>query len=619
MTVRDLTPDSSRSAGDFSAIRPQVAAKCMHAALWRFAKTLLSTSAMQGLRVRHALLLCAVLAHSAYAQYSLGPDETPRIEAVQFQVSNPGQDAYSVERAIDRLRKAMSIFPGDRVSQEKLDFELARLRSNPNVSAAEFDVQRGATGGVVVQVDVELAANAAPDRSRPAGALVKDSSQGFPLLYQDSQSFLRVKLETLGLYYGNRNAWYGRPDHFLAGNPMVQGRPSGAGYQGWMEGYVHAGLYGLTPLSPHTYLYGSGSVMLTGSKGKELFTDRTRSNADIEEAYVGLVTGRTTEPGDRWVLHVSAGRQRFTLGDGMLIVNTAANGQDRAALQANARWASDFVGLAQLRYNQWKLEAFHVNPDELPLLDTHTRINGLNVEHAMAPGLEWGASYLTVPHSTAQYYLPDGSQRQREGLKVYDLRGRWQPNVAGQSGPFVAAEAAMQRNGRFAMKATAYTGELGYAFAQAVWKPTLSYRYSHFSGDDPGTSRYERWDPLLSGGNGEQWVQGINHFKVVQIGNVNAHRVQLRMRPHQKLELVAQYWRFKADSLLNIGGNPALSMLGSKDYGQELNLTAKVFWSRHLYIHGHIAVTDPGRAVSQALGTPGKKWWSTMVFLRYAY
>ena len=56
MTVRDLTPDSSRSAGDFSAIRPQVAAKCMHAALWRFAKTLLSTSAMQGLRVRHALL-----------------------------------------------------------------------------------------------------------------------------------------------------------------------------------------------------------------------------------------------------------------------------------------------------------------------------------------------------------------------------------------------------------------------------------------------------------------------------------------------------------------------------------------------------------------------------------
>ena len=303
----------------------------------------------------------------------------------------------------------------------------------------------------------------------------------------------------------------------------------------------------------------------------------------------------------------------------MLIANTAANGHDRAALQANARWAADFLGLAQLRYDKWKLEAFHVDPDELPLLDTRTRINGLNVEHSPAPGLEWGASYLTVPRSTAKYYLPDGSQHERNGLRVYDLRGRWQPYVAGQSGPFVAAEAALQRNSNFPMKATAYTGELGYAFAQAAWKPTLSYRYSHFSGDDPNTSRYERWDPLLSGGNGEQWVQGINHFKVVQIGNVNAHRVQLRMRPHQKLELVAQYWRFKADSLLNIGGNPAFSMLGSKDYGQELNLTAKVFWSRNLYIHGHIAVTDPGKAVTQALGTPGKKWWSTMVFLRYAY
>lgn len=572
-------------------------------------------------QLRRAILCLplATLSQGTWAQYAIGPDETPRLEAIQIHISNPGQDATSVERAKDRLRKGMSLFPGDRLTQEKLDFELARLRSNGAISAVELDVQRGPTGGVVLQVEVALTAHAAPDHSQPAGALVKGSSQGFPLLYQDSQSFLKVKLETLGLYYGNRNAWYGRPDRFLAGNPLVVGRPSGAGYQDWVEGYVHAGLYGMTPISPNTYLYGSGSVLLSGSTGRELFTDQTRSHFDIEEAYAGVVTGRTTDQGDRWVLNVSGGRQRFTLGDGFLIVNTAANGHDRAALQANARWASDFLGLAQLRYNQWKLEAFHVDPDEIPILDTRTRIYGLNVEHTPLPGLNWGASYLTVPRSTAKYYLPDGSQREREGLKVYDLRGRWQPNAVGQSGPFIAAEAALQRNSNFPMKATAYTGELGYAFAQAAWKPTLSYRYSHFSGDDPHTARYERWDPLLSGGNGEQWVQGINHFKVVQIGNVNAHRIQLRMRPHQKLELVAQYWRFKADSLLNIGGNPALTMLGSKNYGQELNLTAKVFWSRNLYIHGHIAVTDPGKAVTQALGTPGKKWWSTMVFMRYAF
>lgn len=513
----------------------------------------------------------------------------------------------------------MSIFPGDRVTAEKLDFELARLRGNPAVSEATLDVQRGPTGGVVVVLQVTLAAHAAPDRSQPAGMLVPGSSQGFPLLYQDSQRFVRIKLEALGLYYGNRNAWYGRPDRLLAGNPLVVGRPAGKGYQAWQEGYVHAGLYGMAPLNATTYLYGSGSVMLTGSTGRELFTDQTRSHVGVEEAYAGVVTGHTSAQGNRWVLNVSAGRQRFMLGDGLLIANTAANGHDRAALQANARWAADFLGLAQLRYNNWKLEAFHLDPDELPLLDTHTRIQGVNVEHRPRPSLEWAASYLTVPRSTATYYLPDGTQHTRDGLQVYDLRGRWQPQVAGQSGPFVAAEAALQRNRHFPMRATAYTGELGYAFSQAHWKPTLSYRYSHFSGDDPNTARYERWDPLLSGGNGEQWVQGINHFKVVQIGNVNAHRFQLRLRPHQKLELVAQYWRFQADSLLNIGGNPALSMLGSSAYGQELNLTAKVFWSRQLYVHAHLAVTDPGRAVSQALGAPGKKWWSTMVFMRYAF
>ncbi|MFW1859947.1 hypothetical protein [Acinetobacter defluvii] len=145
------------------------------------------------------------------------------------------------------------------------------------------------------------------------------------------------------------------------------------------------------------------------------------------------------------------------------------------------------------------------------------------------------------------------------------------------------------------------------------------YRYAKFTGDDPKTERYERWDPLLSGGNGEQWVQGINHFKVVQDSNLISHRFQARFKPHQKIELVPQYWIFKADSDLNLGGNPALSFLQSKDYGQELNLTLKYFYSKKLYVHGHIAYTQPGDAVKLALNGQEKDWWSSMVFVRYAF
>jgi hypothetical protein len=80
--------------------------------------------------------------------------------------------------------------------------------------------------------------------------------------------------------------------------------------------------------------------------------------------------------------------------------------------------------------------------------------------------------------------------------------------------------------------------EAGYSMPQAKWSPTVSYRLAMFSGDDPTTATYERWDPMLSGGTGEQWVQGANHFKVVQDSNVIAHRIQARFRPNPKVEIV---------------------------------------------------------------------------------
>lgn len=47
-----------------------------------------------------------------------------------------------------------------------------------------------------------------------------------------------------------------------------------------------------------------------------------------------------------------------------------------------------------------------------------------------------------------------------------------------------------------------------------------------------------------------------HHFKVVQDSNVTAHRIQLRLRPSPKFEIVPQLWAFRADTLNSIGGNP---------------------------------------------------------------
>jgi Tfp pilus assembly protein PilZ len=55
-------------------------------------------------------------------------------------------------------------------------------------------------------------------------------------------------------------------------------------------------------------------------------------------------------------------------------------------------------------------------------------------------------------------------------------------------------------------------------------------------------------------------------------------------------------------SLTNLGGNPALSFPGDDELGQELNLTVKYFPNPKVFVQGHVAWTQPGEAVSQALG-----------------
>jgi hypothetical protein len=539
------------------------------------------------------------------------------VGVVSIAIANPSADAALNDRVTDAVRRSLALFPGSLFSEDRAVFAIGQARRNAAIAGIDYELAPGATGTVDVAVTVTLTDGANPQVG--AGYFITGDTADLPLLYDQGGSRLQFKLEALTLYYANNNAWYGRPDLMLAGNPLVVGDPAGAGYDDWIETYLHYGVYGITPLSESVYVYGGLSAITSGSYGQELFSDETRTYTGVEDAYVGLITGRTDEAGNRLAFNLSAGRQRFTLANAFLIANTAFNGNERAALQANARWSADLVVLGQVVYNSTKVEAFWVDPDELPVLDTETVIAGVNVESIVRPGLMFGATYLTVPESGQNYFSPTGTiAGTREGLDLWDARFTYvQPG--GRSGFFFGGELARQTNQNFDMDARAAYGEVGYSFAEAAWTPSVSYRLSYFSGDDPATSTFERWDPLLSGGNGEQWVQGANHFKVVQDSNVIAHRLQARFRPAPRIELVPQLWAFYADQTNNIGGNPALTFMTDDEYGYEANLTVKWFASRNIYVHGHVAYTIPGQAVTDALGGTEEDWLSAMVFVRYAF
>jgi hypothetical protein len=549
--------------------------------------------------------------------YAGNPFEDRPVGTVTVTISNPSDDAALNDRIADSVRRSLALFPGSAFSRDRANAAVGVARRNPAIAEIDYDLAPGTAGSIDVSVTVTL--TDAANRQTERGYVLTGDRGDLPVLYDRDGTFLRFKLELLSLYYSNNNAWYGRPDLMLAGNPLVAGTPAGLGWSQWAESYLHYGLYGITPLSDNLFVYGGLSAITAMSRGVELFTNEPRTYTGFEDAYVGIVTGNTDDAGNRLVFNLTAGRQRYTLANAFLIANTAANGQDRAALQANGRWASDLLILGQVAWNNTRVEAFYVDPDELPILDTGTVITGLNVESVVRPGLLLGASYLTVPESTQTYFSPTGGiAGTREGLNLWDLRFTYsQP--AGTSGFYGGAELARQTNDKFAMDASAGYAEIGYSFPEAKWTPAVSYRLSYFSGDDPATAAYERWDPLLSGGNGEQWVQGANNFKVVQDANVIAHRLQARLRVAPMVEVVPQLWAFYADQTNNIGGNPALTFMTDDEYGYEANVTVKWFASRNIYVHGQVAYTLPGQAVTDALAGTEKDWFSGMVFVRYAF
>jgi Alginate export len=570
------------------------------------------------------LLLCLLSVHlpasRTMAQVVSAEDSASVIERVEVILRNPSPDPAVNARVTDLVRRSVGLFPSGTFSRSTAEIGLSRARRAGPIAATDLSVSPGRDGALVVTVEVTLGAAVASDAAR--GALATGNPRDLPLLYDRNGVFVSTKLEFLTMFYANTDAWYGRPDLFLAGNPLVAGNAAGNGTTGWAEAFVHAGIYAIAPVSDNVFVYGGLSGILSGSVGQELFTDDTRHHFGVEDAYVGIVGGATSADGNRLVWNISAGRKRFAIGEGFLIANSASNGSTRAALQSNPRWAADMLVLGQVRYNTTLVEAFYLDPDELPAVDSRTKLAGVNFETRATPELEVGAAYIRVLESDFGYFAtgpssPAGVTMGRDGLEVFNLRGRWQPE---NSGLFVKAEAGWQRNSRFDMRASGVMGEVGYSFKDANWRPEVSYRVARFTGDDPATARFERWDPLLSGGNGEQWVQGINHFKVFQDSNLIAHRLQFRLRPGPKFELVPQFWLFKADSTTNLGGNPALSFLNGTDLAWEANLTVKWFLSKNAFVQGHIAATFPSSDVASASGAGDlDPWLSAMVFVRVAF
>ena len=155
---------------------------------------------------------------------------------------------------------------------------------------------------------------------------------------------------------------------------------------------------------------------------------------------------------------------------------------------------------------------------------------------------------------------------------------------------------------------------VGYQAKKYAWRPALSYRWSIFTGDEPDTETFERFDPLFSGGLGN-FLPGIVFGKVYKNANLITNRATFSIKPTDTLEFILDYFYHQADDLNNFGGIGPLQTLKSKDIGQEVTLTAFHYIGKHLFFQGIASVGIPGEAIEQAVEGSAENWYTLQAAL----
>ncbi len=416
--------------------------------------------------------------------------------------------------------------------------------------------------------------------------------------------------------YSDTNPFFGHSDIFLRNSPIVN-NPAGRGTTTLMESYLEPGIGGITRVEDTPlYPYGALTYLMTWSSGQDIYTSGSRTWGDFGKAYAGFIYDL---PGKGNVLNVSYGKQEYQLRDGFLIATIPGSNNlaYRGALNLGPRITYDRAGFARLKLGDFSLEGIVLEPDELRVTSTDTRLLGVNAQYNFPAGVEAAFSYLYVPTSDRLYILPDGRRFSREGLRTFN------PSLTikrlfGLDGLWIKGEYAYQNNENFDMSAYAWYAWAGYRAETWTWRPGVSYRYAFFSGDDPSTATYERFDPLFSG-RSNFFVPGLISSKVVNNSNLRTQRATFSVYPKETLEILLEYFNHAAVRLNNLGGIGPLQTLSSRSLVQELQLNVFWFIGKNFYAQGIASVAKPGEAINQALGGNAKNWYALQTSLYFFF
>ena len=417
--------------------------------------------------------------------------------------------------------------------------------------------------------------------------------------------------------YATSNPFFGFADLFTMGNKAAR-HPAGPGSTSWAEAYIEPGIGGIfrlgdTPIYP----YGSVTYLMSASWGQDIYDSGFRHHGAFEQAYGGVVVDL---PGKGNAFNVSAGRQIYQLRQGFLIskIPGSTNLGSLGALWLGPRLAYDRTVVATLKHGAFTAEGILLEPTEFPGMETDTRLTGGTVGYNDGEIVDAALTYLAVPRSQKPYFAPDGSvTATREGLRTISP-SVWLTGVFGVEGLWFKGEFAYQTHEQLDMRAYAYALWPGYRADHLPWKPGISYRFASFSGDDPATTTYERYDPLFSGGQ-NNYVPGMLLSSVLLNANLRSQRLSLTANPSDQIGLTLEYSIHRANVTNNAGAIGPMQQLTSKDLAQEVDLFCNVYVGKSLYVQGVLAAAIPGAAIKEAVGGSAKNWYAAQLSLYYFF
>lgn len=310
----------------------------------------------------------------------------------------------------------------------------------------------------------------------------------------------------------------------------------------WQEGFIKYGFSSATDKIPTGSVYGGFSLISTGSFGDGDPGGTTAGDeraTTVEEAYVGWRSGDMFPVLGQDGVDLSVGRQLAPTHSFMIVEDgfspgSAYNPDPNLPYGSFNRGGAYSLGMRLAFGNTVVLrlggdEGLHGN---LMWIKSNNRVEG-EAEFAVA-NLDYTTDFGTIGTTYVQGLdvnkkWTQGITAERDSLKAYSIRGESRLGI--ENADFAFEVARQNNKGRIE---SGMFFDVGYTFADAFWKPMLSFRQSRFS---------KNWDPIFPGGYRKRAPGEVaSGFAGPTTNNYKINDVFLSINPTDNLSFNAQYF-----------------------------------------------------------------------------